>query len=257
MNKLFIFLLAFICSFVCIHAAEQDEITQLFHSCSQPEKITHISVSPFVENEISLEEGYISLRHGTEVTDQALKEMGKLFPALQILMVGGSKITDEGLVELAAGCPDLRLLSVDPRYVSWNENLSDEMLKGQLTDRAVVQLAVSCPQLQSVNLNGHQISDASVEALARICPELYSLSVSCYEPGQLTDKSLLSLAENNKKLETVDVSVNPGITVAGVKALLASGNPLRAVGICRTSISKEEYEELRSSHPDVNFFWGI
>ncbi len=255
MNKICIFLLAFICSFVCLHGQETDEMAQIVSTYSEPEKITRIIVGPFAQTETS--EECIELRDGIAVTDQALQKIGELYPALQILMVSGATITDEGLTALASGCPDLRILCINSRYINYMHNLSEEMLKGHVTDRGVEKIAAGCPLLESITLDGQEITDVAIEALARHCPELEYLCVAGLDkndPGKLTDQSLLSLAEHSNKLRSAVVDLNPGITFQGVKALLESGNPLKTVSISHTSVSEQEFKELCEMRPDVYLF---
>lgn len=105
-------------------------------------------------------------------------------PRLEEIYLYDAMWLTDGIVEAIAGsCPRLRLLKTD-----------DDELGTALTDRPVTKLAQGCPKLrQLVGCSGLDVTDLSVLALAEHCRHLEKVDLSF--ASQVTEAALRHLQE--------------------------------------------------------------
>jgi hypothetical protein len=126
------------------------------------------------------------------------------------LRVGSSRLNDQIFLQIVAAMPHLTRLRLDQTHDT------------QFTDQSISQLAKSCGNLRTLDINyvpaalGETlaITDHSVIKLTECCNQLTHLTLFA---TQITDLSLISLSNNSKHLESIDLSFTPSITRQGLQ----------------------------------------
>ena len=80
-----------------------------------------------------------------------------------------------------------------------------DLSRSNITDSAILALSKGCRGLMRLNISWcGRLSDASVIAISLSCQDLIDLNIA--EIYDLTDESIYKLSDNNRKLESLDIS---------------------------------------------------
>lgn len=177
----------------------------------------------------------LSLHNCKGITDVGMIEIGRGLSSLQCLDVSYCrKLTDKGLSAVAVGCCELRSLHIAGcRFVtdkvlqslSQNcHNLEELGLQGcnSITDSGLTDLVNGCRRIKFLDINKcSNVGDSGVSSVSEACSScLKTLKLlDCYRIG---DKSILSLAQFCKNLETLIVGGCRDISDESIKSLAAA-----------------------------------
>lgn len=177
----------------------------------------------------------LNLQNCKGITDIGMVEIGSGLSSLQALDVSYCrKLTDRGLSAIAVGCHDLRRLhlagcrfvtDVLLRGLSKNCRKLEELdLQGctNITDTGLTVLVVGCQGMKHLNINKcSNVGDVGISSVSKACgSSLRTLKLmDCYKLG---DKSILSLAEFCKYLETLIIGGCRDISDESIKSLAAA-----------------------------------
>jgi uncharacterized protein (TIGR02996 family) len=165
---------------------------------------------------------------------------------LEKLDLDGNAVGDAGMAALAAS-PHLGRL----RSISATANQI-----GPAGARALAQARL--PGLLGITFTRNRIGDEGMIALANSAL-LDSLESLWVDGNGLTDASALALASSPHaaKLDSLNLSYNGHLTVAGVRALVDSPHLARlgALSVASTGLTPEEGEALKKRFRGKYFFW--
>ena len=175
----------------------------------------------------NLEELTLSImlaRDGYHFFDDALLRcIGECCPYLRVFIVfesAQSNVTEASFITLVQGCPLLETFSL------WCTALTDALL---------FQLSERCPRLSKLSLSRGNYTNAGViEVTSKFTSALVELELISI--SDLTDQSLLSIAEHCRKLRKLVITTSHNYTDRGLCQLFASCAELTEV--CLQDLSK-------------------
>ncbi|CAG8483991.1 4646_t:CDS:2 [Scutellospora calospora] len=128
------------------------------------------------------------------ITDRSLRQLANMSYLTTLEILFGNNIKNETFVLITQGCSRLKNLHV------WD--------CGNLDDSAIIQIAINMNQnLESLILHNPQhITDLSLTHIASRCTNLRHLGLEPYEG--VTNNTLIALANNAFKLESIQISLN-------------------------------------------------
>jgi hypothetical protein len=147
------------------------------------------------------------------VTDAAINMVAESCPLLQFINAMGTNITDAAMASLCNRCPLLKCIGL---------NSCDE-----LTDAAVLAVAERLPGITFIDLAGIAVSSSAVETLVRKCPDIQNIQLELCR--NVSDVTLLKIAEHSSKLEYLNVSRCGKITEAGLAKVASKCSRLKSV----------------------------
>lgn len=126
-----------------------------------------------------------------------------------------SKLTDRSMAALSIYCR--LLIKLDLSYC----NL--------LTDTGVEAIANNCTNLESISLiKCHMVTDKSAAELSRKCQKLKEL---CMSRTLITDVGVISIAENCRDLQLLEISHNDSITDASISLIAFLCSDIRVLRV--------------------------
>ena len=143
------------------------------------------------------------------------------------------KIGNVGLIALASNCPDLRSVEIFDC--------------GIIDDSSLTALAFSCPDLQDIALSEcKNITDEGLNTLALESRHLKSISL---HTSNISDASLIALANNSRELQRIDLSSCHRITPAGMSVLAVECAQIKQITLkkCR-NVKHENLLSLRRKY---------
>ncbi|ORX92118.1 RNI-like protein [Basidiobolus meristosporus CBS 931.73] len=189
-------------------------------------KLTDIAIKALSANCRKIR--HFSIAGCTSISDAAIATMADCFPQLQVLSVKHCFIGGSSLASVVKGCPNLTSLDV-----SHCQNISRPTLECifgtgrkfeslQLeycgaTHSVVQKIATYSGRLKHLNLNNvYILTDSTIIELAHRSSALTHLGVAS---SSISDSGILALAQNCRKLKSVDISYCGAVTDQSILAL--------------------------------------
>ncbi|KAK9768383.1 hypothetical protein K7432_001043 [Basidiobolus ranarum] len=162
------------------------------------------------------------------ISDSALSTLAQGCPKLQELSVKLCYIDGSSLTPIINGCPELTSLNLSHCQSISRQNLESVFDTGrefeslqleycQVTRSVVQKIALHSSRLRHLNLNNvYILADSTIIDLVHRSSQLTYLSVAS---SSVSDSGILALAQNCRKLKSVNMSYCGGVTSRSVSAL--------------------------------------
>ncbi|CAL9123829.1 unnamed protein product [Musa acuminata var. zebrina] len=156
----------------------------------------------------------INLSNATDLSDAAAAAIGRARNLEKLWLARCKMVTDMGIGCIAVGCQKLRLLCL-----KWCLGISD---------LGVGLVAVKCKQLRSLDLSFVPITEKCLPAVLQL-PHLEDLAlVGCLS---IDDEGLVSVKQESKSLQVLDMSNCQHVNHAGFSSLLSKTPGLREISL--------------------------
>lgn len=149
-----------------------------------------------------------SIHLSADITDNSVNQLASRFRALTSIDLSHcEKITDGAIKAIGQFCPKLSKINL------YQCNISDAGVK-----------AIALPSLSSISLYANpRLSDDSIITLAKQCKELVSVNIGYCD--EITERSLIALAENCQKLEKLCIeNLSEALTKNALQAFAEKGS---------------------------------
>lgn len=233
-----------------------------------------------------------------EISENGLKMIFNGCRKLEIVRLADcNSFTDASLVTLADSCSRIKALNLDGRFGS-NSNLSEATLvrcfrswplleslqsprNPAFTDAVVAAICESCPLMKSLSLYGTAVTDASIYMIAETYPGLKKIYLSAtttpdavkvlvekcnklktlgvFYNAMIDDNVLVSVAENCKDLEFLDVKNCPLVSAVGLGFVASHCKKLTKINVGDVAVSANTQTKnepllasLRVTYPNIS-----
>ena len=168
-------------------------------------------------------------------------------------------------VELAelSGC----YKSLKSLYISSCDNLTDALMAGMakcccdllsltivccdyITDAALIAVAENCSKLEMLETVQYYFSDVAIFRIAKCCPQLRKLSFLSCRVNHVTEKALIEVAVNCRKIENIMCNID--LTDAAAERFVEFSSKLRHITMRRNKCSQQTLIRLIQGCPNLH-----
>ena len=170
-----------------------------------------------------------------------IKTITEYCPYLEKLSLGNViDVSDSNILQsIANNCQHLHCIDIN--FLKYDTNTE--------ADSDLTVFAEKCPQLEELSLNCHQLTDQSVIALAQHCSRLKKLNL--HISYELTVTSLIALSKRGLPLEELDI---PSILISSAEIAAQCAHALSRIRELETNFYDDRRDHL---HYTIQYMTGL